>query len=85
MTDLTLSATARAIQNTLNELNDELHEALTLAQHIGLPPFHIAHIQAALSDNQHAWTELGRLASSLELTSTRSTMPPCNLSTPHEA
>lgn len=68
MTSLTLSATARAIQNTLTELNDELHEAFTLAHGIGLDPFRIAHIHAALQDNQHAWQELNQLATALELT-----------------
>jgi len=68
MTNPTISAQARTLQNNLNHINAVLEGLRDLARDIGLAPFRIAHIQAAMDDNTHAWQELNELATSLELT-----------------
>lgn len=68
MTEPTLSVRARAIQDELTALNNELLVLKDDAIHVGLAPFRIAHIRAALTDNEHAWEELNRIATALELT-----------------
>jgi len=69
MPDLTLSTRLRAIQDELSATNNELTVILDDANHIGLAPFRIAGIQAAINDNQHAWDELNAVATALEVTS----------------
>lgn len=68
MTEPTISAHCRAVQNYLTKANDLLATTLALARAVGLAPFRIAHITAAISDNQHAWRDLNELATALELT-----------------
>lgn len=67
MTEPTLSTRIRAIQAELNAANNDLTVILNDASHIGLAPFRIANIQAAIHDNQHAWDELNLVARALEL------------------
>lgn len=68
MTNNTVSAHARTAQHILNNANDLLSTTLELARDIGLAPFRIRHIIAAMDDNTHAWQELNELATALELT-----------------
>jgi len=75
---------ARAAQGILNNANHLLATTRQLARDIGLAPFRIAHITAAMNDNTHAWQELNELAASLTLDRQPPIMPPYNLSTPHE-
>jgi len=68
MTSPTLSTRIRSIQDELNAINNHLAAILNDANHIGLAPFRVAHIQAAIDDNDHAWSQLNELATALELT-----------------
>jgi len=67
MSEPTLSTRARAIQDELPAINNELTVLRDDAQHIGLAPFRIRHISCAIDYNQHAWQELNELATALEL------------------
>jgi len=68
MSKPTISGQLRLTQDRLNIINHDLAATLALAHQIGLAPFRIAAIQAAMNDNQHAWNELNAVATSLELT-----------------
>lgn len=76
MTDPTISQLCRTIQKELSTINNVLHTTRTLAQDIGLTPFRIANIQAAINDNEHAWQELNTVATALELTGADFRDPP---------
>lgn len=68
MPDPTISQLCRTVQHNLSTQNEVLHAAKALAKDIGLAPFRIAHLIAALQSNRTAWVELNTLATSLELT-----------------
>lgn len=58
----------RGVQDDLNRIKDDLEAIKSIALHRDVTPARIAHIQAAINDNTHAWEELNRLTTSLELT-----------------
>ncbi len=70
MTNPTISQHCREAQDILNKANRLLATTRGFAHDIGLAPFRIAHLTAAMDDNTHAWQELDQLATALETTTT---------------